>query len=86
MSSEPLIYVQSPHPLYKPSKDIVKCKDPLCAVFHLPKSVPCTSPEEQCDYEVEYADHGSSMGVLVKDIFPFKLTNGKTAVPRLAFG
>ncbi|KAK1347226.1 Aspartic proteinase Asp1 [Heracleum sosnowskyi] len=76
----------APHPLYKPSKDIVKCKDPLCAVFHLPTTVSCAIPEEQCDYEVEYADHGSSMGVLVKDIFPLKLTNGKTAVPRLAFG
>ncbi|KAL0391752.1 UNVERIFIED_CONTAM: Aspartyl protease APCB1 [Sesamum radiatum] len=33
------------------------------------------TPEEQCDYEVEYADHGSSLGVLVKDSFPLKFSN-----------
>ncbi|XP_017231015.1 aspartic proteinase Asp1 isoform X2 [Daucus carota subsp. sativus] len=79
-------YFPAPHPLYKPSKDIVKCNDPFCALFHWPNSVPSKSPEEQCDYEVVYADHGSSLGVLIRDVFPLKMTNDNTAFPRLAFG
>ncbi|KAK1371149.1 Aspartic proteinase Asp1 [Heracleum sosnowskyi] len=76
----------APHPLYKPSEDIVKCNDPFCALFHWPNKVPCEIPEEQCDYEVKYADHGSSLGVLLRDAFPLKLTNGNTIHPRLALG
>lgn len=84
--SEPQYLVQAPHPIYKPSKDIVKCGDPLCALFHWPNEVPCPNPQEQCDYEIEYADHGSSIGVLVRDLFPLKFTNGTTVIPHLAFG
>ncbi|KAL8110281.1 hypothetical protein AgCh_026124 [Apium graveolens] len=76
----------APHALYKPSEDIVKCNDPFCALFHWPNQVPCECPEDQCYYEVKYADHGSSLGVLVKDLFPLKLTNGNTVLPYLAFG
>lgn len=78
--------MQAPHPLYKPNKHLVACEDPLCALLHWPGSLRCDTPEEQCDYEVEYADHGSSMGVLVQDIFPLKFTNGSTLGPRIAFG
>jgi hypothetical protein len=46
----------------------------------------CKDPKEQCDYEVTYADQGSSLGVLVKDYFPLQLTNGSIIGPRLAFG
>lgn len=78
--------MQAPHHPYKPSGDIVKCNDPLCELFHWPEDVPCESPQDQCDYEVNYADGASSLGVLVKDTFSFKLTNGTTINPRLAFG
>lgn len=76
----------APHSLYKPNKDIVRCKDPLCTYLHWPENHPCETPEEQCDYEVEYADHGSSLGVLVKDSFSLSFTNGSVISPRLALG
>ncbi|KAJ8535716.1 hypothetical protein K7X08_023436 [Anisodus acutangulus] len=73
----------APHRPYKPNnKNIVKCEDPICASLNHP----CHNPNDQCDYEVEYADHCSSLGVLVKDAFPVKLTNGTTFVPPLVFG
>ncbi|GFS40129.1 eukaryotic aspartyl protease family protein [Actinidia rufa] len=55
----------APHTLYKPNKDLVKCNDPLCASLHWPENKPCESPNDQCDYDVQYADYGSSMGVLL---------------------
>ncbi|OMO61154.1 aspartic proteinase Asp1, partial [Corchorus olitorius] len=50
----------APHPLYRPNNDLVPCKDPLCAALHPPGDYKCESPD-QCDYEVEYADGGSSL-------------------------
>lgn len=41
---------------------------------------------EQCDYEVEYADGGSSLGVLVRDVFSLNYTEGLRLTPRLALG
>ncbi|CAK9153431.1 unnamed protein product [Ilex paraguariensis] len=74
----------APHPLYKPNKDLVICKDPLCASLH-PGDHKCDNPE-QCDYEVEYADGGSSIGVLVKDVLLLNLTSGIRLSPRLSLG
>ncbi|KAK4370462.1 hypothetical protein RND71_009937 [Anisodus tanguticus] len=76
----------APHSLYKPHKNVVTCKDPVCMSLHWPKNHPCHDPNEQCDYEVEYADRGSSLGVLVKDTFPLRFTNGSIVVPHLVFG
>ncbi|KAF3653346.1 putative centromere-associated protein E-like [Capsicum annuum] len=76
----------APHSLYKPHKNVVTCKDPVCTSLHWPENHPCHDPDEQCDYEVEYADRGSSLGVLVKDKFPLRFTNGSIVVPRLIFG
>lgn len=75
---------QAPHPLYKPSTDLLSARDPLCAAVQ-PEYYKCDSPE-QCDYEVEYADGGSSLGVLLRDEMHFNLTNGLTQSPRLAIG
>ncbi|GAV65129.1 Asp domain-containing protein, partial [Cephalotus follicularis] len=75
----------APHPLYQPSNDLVACKDPLCISLHSPGDPKCENPE-QCDYEVEYADGGSSLGVLVKDAFALNFTNGVRLSPRLALG
>lgn len=47
---------------------------------------PCTDVLEQCDYEVEYADRGTSLGVLVADNFHLQFTNGSRLSPRLVFG
>ncbi|MCE2055895.1 hypothetical protein HAX54_043709 [Datura stramonium] len=76
----------APHSPYKPSKNIVKCKDPICESLQSPGNHPHRNPDDQCDYEVEYADSCSSLGVLVKDIFTVKFTNGCTIVPPLVFG
>ncbi|KAL3502356.1 hypothetical protein ACH5RR_036805 [Cinchona calisaya] len=75
---------EAAHPLYRPTNDLVVCKDPLCASLHT-GDYKCDNPE-QCDYEVEYADGGSSLGVLVKDVFTLNLTSGIRLSPRLAFG
>ncbi|WOG98559.1 hypothetical protein DCAR_0417903 [Daucus carota subsp. sativus] len=74
----------APHPLYQPTNDLVVCKDPICASLH-PDNYRCDDPD-QCDYEVEYADGGSSIGVLVNDLFPVNLTSGMRARPRLTIG
>lgn len=72
--------------LYKPNNNVVTCVDPVCSAMHSPGSPGCKTPNEQCDYEVTYADDGSSLGVLVKDYFPIQFTNGSNISPRLAFG
>ncbi|KAL3840028.1 hypothetical protein ACJIZ3_024619 [Penstemon smallii] len=76
----------APHSLYKPSKNLITCLDPICTSLHGPGNHDCPTPQEQCDYEVDYADHGSSLGVLVRDSFPLRLTNGTTVAPHLVFG
>ncbi|PON79894.1 Aspartic peptidase [Trema orientale] len=76
---------EAPHPLYRPSNDLVACRDPLCLSLHAPGTPTCENPS-QCDYEVEYADGGSSLGVLVKDSFALNFTNGVQLKPRIALG
>ncbi|KAK1433345.1 hypothetical protein QVD17_10255 [Tagetes erecta] len=76
----------APHKPYKPNKDLVTCMDPLCESVHWPETLDCKSSKDQCDYEVQYADHGSSLGLLVKDSFPLQYINGSVAKPHLAFG
>ncbi|KAL3504210.1 hypothetical protein ACH5RR_034051 [Cinchona calisaya] len=75
----------APHSLYKPNRNLVTCKDPLCSSLHWPADHPCEA-QDQCDYEVEYADSGSSLGVLVQDLFSLRFTDGNVSAPRLAFG
>ncbi|KAK4276717.1 hypothetical protein QN277_014835 [Acacia crassicarpa] len=75
-----------PSQQYRPNKNLVPCGDQLCGGVQSSPSHHCQSPNDQCDYEVEYADHGSSMGVLVRDVIPLRLTNGSVLGPRLAFG
>ncbi|KAL6519982.1 hypothetical protein OROHE_017125 [Orobanche hederae] len=72
------------HPLYRPSNDLVVCRDPLCASLHS-GDYTCDNPQ-QCDYEVEYADGGSSLGVLVNDYFTLNITSGVGMSPRLTLG
>ncbi|XP_061360022.1 aspartic proteinase Asp1-like [Gastrolobium bilobum] len=76
---------QTPHPLYRPSNDLVPCKHPLCASLHQTDDYECEVPH-QCDYEVEYADHYSSLGVLVNDVYLLNFTNGIQLKVRMALG
>lgn len=78
--------IKSPHRPYKPRDNALACKEPLCAFLQHPPNFPCHNPADQCDYEIEYADHGSSIGVLVKDNFPLQFLNSSIARPSLAFG
>lgn len=64
----------------------MRCGEPLCSALFSASKSPCKNPNDQCDYEVEYADHGSSIGVLVKDPVPLRLTNGTILAPNLGFG
>lgn len=64
----------------------MQCVDQLCAGVHLSTDHHCAAPDDQCDYEVEYADNGSSLGVLVRDYIPLEFTNGSVVRPRIAFG
>ncbi|KAJ0526354.1 putative nepenthesin [Helianthus annuus] len=75
----------APHPLYKPSKDLVKCNEQICVDFHRPNQPVCASPD-QCDYDIRYADLGTSSGVLVREWFPLRYTNGTMTAPRVVFG
>ncbi|OWM85106.1 aspartic proteinase Asp1-like isoform X2 [Punica granatum] len=72
--------------LYKPNNNLVHCKDLLCSAIRTTGNEPCKTPHDQCDYDIEYADHCSSLGVLVNDHFTFPLTNNSILSPRLAFG
>ncbi|KAE9602758.1 hypothetical protein Lal_00049940 [Lupinus albus] len=76
---------ETPHPLYRPSNDLVPCKDPICASLHQSDDYNCDDPN-QCDYELEYADHYSSLGVLVKDVFLLNFTNEIQLKVRMALG
>lgn len=66
-----------PHGLYNPKKaKVVDCHLPVCAQIQQGGSYECNSDVKQCDYEVEYADGSSTMGVLVEDTLTVRLTNG----------
>ncbi|KAG8048415.1 hypothetical protein GUJ93_ZPchr0009g1636 [Zizania palustris] len=78
-----------PHPLYRPTKNkLVHCVDQMCTALHgdLTGRHGCDSPQEQCNYEIRYADQGSSLGVLVNDIFALRLANSSVVRPSLVFG
>ncbi|KAJ6289128.1 hypothetical protein OIU76_025013 [Salix suchowensis] len=76
---------EAPHPYYKPSNNLVAWKDPICQSLHADGDQRCENPG-QCDYEVEYADGGSSLGVLVRDAFNLNFTSEKRQSPLLALG
>ncbi|GFZ09778.1 eukaryotic aspartyl protease family protein [Actinidia rufa] len=82
-----LIYIRPRKNPYKPNNNaLVFFKDPLCSFIDPPTNYPCKAPNDQCDYEVHYADYGSSLGVLIRDTFPLRFTNGSVYRPTLAFG
>ncbi|CAN8302915.1 unnamed protein product [Cochlearia groenlandica] len=73
--------------LYKPGKDkLVKSVEPLCVEVQKNQITEHCESCEQCDYEIEYADSSSSMGVLAKDEFHLKLHNGSLADLDIVFG
>ncbi|WCJ44380.1 Eukaryotic aspartyl protease family protein [Euphorbia peplus] len=72
--------------LYKPKKNVVPCLDPRCSAIQSSGNNHCEPANDQCHYEIQYADAGSSLGVLVVDNFPLKLMNGSLLRASIAFG
>ncbi|XP_047332074.1 aspartyl protease APCB1-like [Impatiens glandulifera] len=73
------------HPLYKPSKGtIIHSKDSFCA--NVQKDQQNCETCHQCDYEVEYADQSSSVGVLARDELQLTVLNGSIVKSNVVFG
>lgn len=75
------------HPYYKPSKgNILSSRDSFCFdVQQISKSGPCDSCS-QCDYEIEYADQSSSLGVLSRDELRLVDINGTSVNSKVIIG
>ncbi|KAK2991408.1 hypothetical protein RJ640_010872 [Escallonia rubra] len=72
------------HPFYKPPKsNIIPSKDLLCV--EVQRTGYCEACH-QCDYEIEYADHSSSMGVLARDELHLTVANGSLSKLNVVFG
>ncbi|XP_015883011.3 aspartyl protease APCB1 [Ziziphus jujuba] len=74
------------NPLYKPTRgNILPSKDSLCTeIQRNQKAGNCETC--QCDYEIQYADHSSSIGVLAKDELHLKNANGSLTNMDIVFG
>ncbi|KAL9309082.1 Aspartyl protease APCB1 [Arabidopsis thaliana] len=73
--------------LYKPRKDnLVRSSEAFCVEVQRNQLTEHCENCHQCDYEIEYADHSYSMGVLTKDKFHLKLHNGSLAESDIVFG
>ncbi|XP_021657347.2 aspartyl protease APCB1-like isoform X1 [Hevea brasiliensis] len=75
--------------LYKPRRDnIVTPKDALCMELQRNQKAGTGYCEmcQQCDYEIEYADHSSSMGVLARDELHLTMANGSSTKLNFIFG
>ncbi|ERM94054.1 hypothetical protein AMTRI_Chr04g250710 [Amborella trichopoda] len=78
---------KGPHPLYNPSKqNLVPSKDPFCLEVQVNDKGKFAGASHQCDYDIEYADQSSSMGVLVRDDLQLMITNGTVIKTGLVFG
>ncbi|XP_057770538.1 aspartyl protease APCB1 [Salvia miltiorrhiza] len=75
------------HPFYKPVKDkIILPKDSYCLEIRKNQMSNHCDSCLQCDYEIEYADNSSSMGVLARDEVFLNIANGSLAKSKVVFG
>ena len=65
---------------------IVPSKDSLCIEVQKTQRTGNCETCHQCDYEIEYADHSSSIGVLAKDDLHLEIANGSVAKLKAIFG
>ncbi|KAJ4959678.1 hypothetical protein NE237_019588 [Protea cynaroides] len=78
---------KGPHPYYKPAKGkLVPHQDSLCTEVQISQNHEQPESGEQCDYEIEYADLSSSMGVLARDDLQLKIANGSEMQSNFVFG
>ncbi|XP_027168254.1 aspartyl protease APCB1 [Coffea eugenioides] len=74
------------HPFYKPAANtIIRSDDSYCAEVQINQRTNCATCH-QCDYEIEYADHSSSIGVLARDKFHMRNSNGSIVSSNFVFG
>uniref|UniRef100_A0A5B6Z5Z1 Putative aspartic proteinase Asp1 n=1 Tax=Davidia involucrata TaxID=16924 RepID=A0A5B6Z5Z1_DAVIN len=75
------------NPLYKPTKGkIIPSRDSLCVEVQRNQNIGYCETCQQCDYEIEYADHSSSVGVLAKDELHLMFANGSRIKKNIVFG
>lgn len=78
---------QGPHGLYNPRKaKLVDCRLPVCTQIQAGGAYACNGGVNQCDYDVEYADGSSTMGVLLEDTVTLVLTNGTRSRTKAIIG
>ncbi|KAJ3694801.1 hypothetical protein LUZ60_000178 [Juncus effusus] len=76
---------KGPHELYKPGKSkIVPPRDSICQ--ELQGNQGYCAACQQCDYEIEYADRSSSMGVLARDDMHLITSDGNREKLSFVFG
>ncbi|CAA3023487.1 Hypothetical predicted protein [Olea europaea subsp. europaea] len=67
---KPFSIYPTPSDPYVTNKNFVSCVDAsICGFVEKPVNPQCSQQNQQCDYQTEYADHGTSLVVLVKDTF-----------------
>lgn len=72
---------------YKPIRtNIVPSLDSLCLEVQKNQKNGYHESFQQCDYEIQYADHSSSMGVLIRDELHLMTTNGSKTKLNFVFG
>ncbi|KAL0283369.1 UNVERIFIED_CONTAM: Aspartyl protease APCB1, partial [Sesamum angustifolium] len=74
------------HPFYKPVKaNIIPPKDSFCVEIQKNQIAKDCDACSQCDYEIEYADHSSSVGVLARDELYLNVANGSLVQSKNCF-
>nr|KYP40172.1 Aspartic proteinase Asp1 [Cajanus cajan] len=75
------------HVLYKPTRsNVVSSVDALCMDVQKNQKNGHQGILQQCDYEIQYADHSSSLGVLIRDELHLVTTNGSKTKLNFVFG
>ncbi|XWS48310.1 hypothetical protein CRYUN_Cryun13aG0064600 [Craigia yunnanensis] len=75
------------NPLYKPTRvNIVASKDSMCTEVQKNQKPQNCETCQQCDYEIEYADRSSSLGVLARDKLHLVTANGSITNLDVVFG
>lgn len=78
---------KGPHPLYKPTKQsLVSSENLICKEVQSNQKYGYSDSGDQCDYEIEYEDRSSSLGVLARDEMQLMASNGTLLKPNFIFG
>ncbi|CAI9778080.1 unnamed protein product [Fraxinus pennsylvanica] len=87
---KPFSIYPTPNGPYVTNNNFVSCVDAsICGFVEKPVNPQCSVQNQQCDYQVEYADHGTTLGVLVNDTFLFSSSlkgNPLQSTTSLTFG